>query len=42
LEVSGGITLDSIGLYSTTGVGRISVGAITNSAPVLDLGLDLA
>jgi nicotinate-nucleotide pyrophosphorylase (carboxylating) len=42
LEVSGGITLDTIGLYSTTGVDRISVGAITNSAPVLDLGLDLA
>lgn len=42
LEVSGGITLDTIGAYSTTGVDRISVGAITNSAPVLDLGLDLS
>jgi nicotinate-nucleotide pyrophosphorylase (carboxylating) len=42
LEVSGGVTLDTIGLYSTTGVDRISVGAITNSAPVLDLGLDLS
>ncbi len=42
LEVSGGITLDSIGAYSATGVDMISVGAITNSAPVLDLGLDLA
>jgi len=41
LEVSGGVTLDSIGAYSATGVDMISVGAITNSAPVLDLGLDL-
>lgn len=41
LEVSGGITLDSIGAYSATGVDMISVGAITNSAPVVDLGLDL-
>lgn len=42
LEVSGGVTLDTIGAYSATGVDMISVGAITNSAPVLDLGLDLA
>ena len=41
LEVSGGITLDTIADYSGTGVDMISVGAITNSAPVLDLGLDL-
>lgn len=41
LEVSGGITLETIGSYSGTGVDMISVGAITNSAPVLDLGLDL-
>lgn len=42
LEVSGGVTLDTIGAYSATGVDMISVGAITNSAPVLDIGLDLA
>jgi nicotinate-nucleotide pyrophosphorylase (carboxylating) len=42
LEASGGITLDTIGAYSAAGVDMISVGAITNSAPVLDLGLDLA
>jgi len=42
LEVSGGITLDTVAAYSATGVDQISVGAITNSAPVLDLGLDLA
>jgi nicotinate-nucleotide pyrophosphorylase (carboxylating) len=41
LEVSGGVTLDTIGEYASTGVDMISVGAITNSAPVLDLGLDL-
>lgn len=42
IEVSGGVTLDTIGEYSATGVDMISVGAITNSAPVLDIGLDLA
>lgn len=42
LEVSGGVTLDTVGEYAATGVDMISVGAITNSAPVLDLGLDLA
>jgi nicotinate-nucleotide pyrophosphorylase (carboxylating) len=42
LEVSGGITLDTVASYAGTGVDQISVGAITNSAPVLDIGLDLA
>ena len=42
LEASGGITLATIAAYSAAGVDMISVGAITNSAPVLDLGLDLA
>ena len=41
LEVSGGIDLDTVAAYSGTGVDQISVGAITNSAPVLDIGLDL-
>jgi nicotinate-nucleotide pyrophosphorylase (carboxylating) len=41
LEVSGGITLATVGSYAATGVDQISVGAITNSAPVLDIGLDL-
>lgn len=40
LEVSGGITLDTIGAYAATGIDLISVGRITNSAPVLDIGLD--
>jgi nicotinate-nucleotide pyrophosphorylase (carboxylating) len=40
-EVSGGVTLDRIGAYAAAGPDRISVGALTHSAPVLDLGLDL-
>ncbi|MFZ4518356.1 MAG: carboxylating nicotinate-nucleotide diphosphorylase [Microthrixaceae bacterium] len=42
LECSGGITLDTVAAYSAAGVDMVSVGAITNSAPVLDIGLDLA
>jgi len=41
LEASGGITLDTIGAYSATGVDCISVGGLTNSSPVLDIGLDI-
>jgi nicotinate-nucleotide pyrophosphorylase (carboxylating) len=40
-EVSGGVTLDTIAAYAAAGPDRISVGALTHSAPVLDLGLDL-
>jgi nicotinate-nucleotide pyrophosphorylase (carboxylating) len=40
-EVSGGVTLDTIGAYAAAGADRISVGALTHSAAVLDLGLDL-
>jgi nicotinate-nucleotide pyrophosphorylase (carboxylating) len=42
LEASGEITLETIAAYSATGVDMISVGNITKSAPVLDIGLDLA
>jgi nicotinate-nucleotide pyrophosphorylase (carboxylating) len=42
VEASGGMALDTVGAYGSTGVDFISVGAITNSAPVLDVGLDLA
>lgn len=42
LECSGEITLATIAAYSATGVDQISVGAITKSAGVLDIGLDLA
>ena len=41
IEVSGGVTLDSAPRYASVGVDLVSVGAITHSAPVLDLGLDL-
>jgi nicotinate-nucleotide pyrophosphorylase (carboxylating) len=42
VEVSGGVTLETVPAYAATGVDLISVGALTHSAPVLDLGLDLA
>jgi nicotinate-nucleotide pyrophosphorylase (carboxylating) len=41
LEVSGNITLETAPAYAATGIDCISVGAITNSAPVLDIGLDI-
>ena len=40
LEASGGITLENIGDIARSGVDRISVGALTHSAPALDIGLD--
>jgi nicotinate-nucleotide pyrophosphorylase (carboxylating) len=40
LEASGGVTLDSVKAIAATGVDVISSGAITHSAPSLDLGLD--
>ena len=39
-EASGGVTLDTVRRIAETGVDRISVGALTHSAPALDLGLD--
>lgn len=41
VEVSGGITLETAPLYAKTGADFVSVGAITHSAPILDIGLDL-
>ncbi len=40
LEASGGVTLDTVRAIAETGVDRISVGALTHSAPALDIGLD--
>ena len=40
LEASGGINLDTIAAVAATGVDRISVGALTHSAPNFDVGLD--
>jgi len=42
VEVSGGIDLASAPRYAAAGVDLLSVGALTHSAPILDLGLDLA
>jgi nicotinate-nucleotide pyrophosphorylase (carboxylating) len=39
LEASGGITLDNVAAVASTGVDFISVGALTHSAPALDLSL---
>jgi nicotinate-nucleotide pyrophosphorylase (carboxylating) len=41
VEVSGGVTLDTAAAYAAAGADLISVGALTHSAPVLDIGLDL-
>lgn len=41
IEVSGSVTLENVGAYASAGVAMIAVGAITHSAPVLDIGLDL-
>ena len=41
LEASGGITLETVAAYSAAGVDCISIGGLTNSAPVLDIGLDI-
>jgi len=41
LEVSGGITLETVGTYANTGADVVSSGSLTNSAPVLDIGLDI-
>ena len=40
LEASGNMTLPRIAEVAATGVDYISVGALTHSAPVVDLGLD--
>jgi nicotinate-nucleotide pyrophosphorylase (carboxylating) len=41
LEASGGVNLDTVAAIAETGVDLISVGALTHSAPALDLGLDI-
>ena len=40
LEASGGVNLTTVRAIAETGVDVISVGALTHSAPVLDIGLD--
>lgn len=41
VEVSGGITLKTVRAYAEAGAQIISVGALTHSAPAVDLSLDL-
>ncbi|MCL6641496.1 MAG: nicotinate-nucleotide diphosphorylase (carboxylating), partial [Candidatus Rokubacteria bacterium] len=41
IEVSGGVSLDSVGAYAEAGVDFIAIGAITHSARALDIGLDV-
>ena len=41
LEVSGGVTLDSVRQIALTGVDRISIGALTHSAPALNVALEV-
>ncbi|MEO1101772.1 MAG: carboxylating nicotinate-nucleotide diphosphorylase, partial [Pseudomonadota bacterium] len=41
-EASGGVTLETVAGIAETGVNFISVGALTHSAPNLDVGLDVA
>ena len=41
LEASGGISLESAKSYADSGVDYLAIGALTHSAPVLDIGLDM-
>lgn len=41
LEASGGVNLQTVRAIAETGVDRVAVGAITHSAPALDIGLDI-
>ena len=40
LESSGGISLERVRAYAETGVDYLAIGALTHSAPILDIGLD--
>lgn len=42
VEISGGITAATLASYAGCGADRVSTGSITNSSPVLDIGLDIA
>jgi nicotinate-nucleotide pyrophosphorylase (carboxylating) len=41
VEASGGLTIEVAGVVGATGVDYVSVGALTHSAPALDIGLDV-
>jgi nicotinate-nucleotide pyrophosphorylase (carboxylating) len=41
VEASGGVSLDNVRAIATTGVDIISIGALTHSAPAVDLHMTL-
>jgi nicotinate-nucleotide pyrophosphorylase (carboxylating) len=41
VEVSGGVTLETMSAYAESGADFVSVGALTHSVPVFDIGLDM-
>jgi nicotinate-nucleotide pyrophosphorylase (carboxylating) len=41
LEASGGISIANARVYAQSGVDYIAIGALTHSAPIFDIGLDL-
>ncbi len=41
LEATGGVTLDNVRQYAETGIHRVSIGALTHSAPAADLALEI-
>ena len=41
LEASGGITIENARAYAESGIDYLAIGALTHSAPVLDIGLDM-
>lgn len=40
LEATGGLSLEDVAKYADTGVNFLSVGALTHSSPIIDIGLD--
>jgi nicotinate-nucleotide pyrophosphorylase (carboxylating) len=40
-EATGGVTLATVRAVAETGVDRISIGALTHSAPAVDIALDV-
>jgi nicotinate-nucleotide pyrophosphorylase (carboxylating) len=41
IEISGGVTLETVGAYAESGADFVSVGALTHSVTVFDIGLDM-
>jgi nicotinate-nucleotide pyrophosphorylase (carboxylating) len=41
VEISGGVTLDRMAELSTTGADFVSIGALTHSAPAIDISFEI-